>query len=145
MYRAILYIGSFLIVVSGLGLAVPQSMSYMTLVLPSGWPAVGSLFLSLFLMDFAIFDFLRTKRAKRALGMLSAVLFLLAALGMLTESLRPANGFVLLLGGIACLTAALEFERPGTGDQAIWVSRLYLKHHLYTRAPRARRHSSRVV
>ena len=105
---------------SVLGLAVPQSLSLLTFLLPDGIFAVVGLLLSAILMNFAIAGSLRKKSYKTAFGIGGGILVIVAFIGfmeptyyhMLSQYIRPANVLMLLLSGIGYLIAALEYNRP---------------------------------
>ncbi len=119
MYRAVVYLALAIATICTLGLIVPQSISYLTFILPSGVFAVINLVLALILLHFGVAAYFRKTHFKLAFGIFGAFWVLLATIsiaaptifGLIPHYMRTADVVTILVIGLAFLIAALEFER----------------------------------
>lgn len=125
MYRTVFYSGLVVAVISGLGLVVPQSLTSLTFLLPSGAYALAALLLSLILVHFSVAGHFRKSGYKAGFGLLGiglvagAIVGIIDPLyfGLLQHFVRPVNLFLLLITGIGYLVAALEYNRPSVTEE----------------------------
>ena len=121
-------------VFSLLGIIVPQSLSTLTFLLPSGLFAGISLLLGWLLIHFSIASRFRQPRYKLLFGIGGAVLVVISGvsilyptlLGLLPMALRPTNILMFLMGGLGLLIAAVEYDRPSLLDELGRLQRKYL-------------------
>lgn len=122
MHRSLIYIGLFVSIMCGMGLAASQSTSYMSLLLPSGVGALFNLILSIVLIHFAIFDLLRKPKIKAYLGYLGWALIALSFIGFVYPTYfgvfygdaNPINLTMMIVNGFGFLIAKVDYEHESS-------------------------------
>jgi branched-subunit amino acid ABC-type transport system permease component len=134
MYRAVFYLGAFMLVLSILGLVLPHQL-VITIFLPGGTTAVGCVCLAGILLYFALFGTLRKRPFKICFGTLGLALIMIAlidlinpaSLGTIQNFVRIADLVPLIVGGLGYLVAGLEVEREGIGGRLIIIYKRYIE------------------
>lgn len=118
-YRTVFGLGIFITLLSFAGLLIPASYSSFTSLLPNGNDAALTLLLGSMLMVLGWAAYFCDERFKKVLAAIGIALMAMAIIGvfypmhfgLVSEYMRPANLFVLLVAGISYVIVALELDR----------------------------------
>lgn len=116
MYRAIFYIGFYVLVVSILGLIIPADQYYITFMLPGHLMSIVGIILGFILIHFSVFSYLRKVTAKLLLlisGGALAIMSLIFAFSV--TSISTPDSVLLFAVGIGGLLSGTEYQRDSLG------------------------------
>ena len=118
MYRAIFYVGLFLLVVSILGLIIPSNQYYITFMLPGFIMSIIGIILGIILIHFSVFSILRKVTAKLMFLIGGTILVLLSLIFAFTmTSVSTPDTVLLFAAGIGGLLSGVEYQRDSLGHE----------------------------
>lgn len=125
MYRSVVYLALISAIFCVIGIALPQSISSLTFLLPDGVDAFINLLLAVVLLHFGIASFFRQKNYKLAFGVFGASWLMLALIGLarptyfglMPHYMRAANIAMMIILSIGYLIAAAEYRRPSLAQE----------------------------